>query len=58
MTAPVLNLTIVGFTIIFGNFPNQSVAHQSNVRIAGRSEEFGDNYEEAILEILKTWEEF
>jgi len=32
--------------------------HKSNVRIAGRSEEFGDNYEEAILEILKTWEEF
>ncbi len=29
MTAPVLNLTIVGFTIIFGNFPNQSVAHRA-----------------------------
>ena len=25
---------------------------------AGRSEEFGDNYEEVILGILKTWEEF
>ena len=31
---------------------------QSNVRIAGRSEEFGDNYEEAILGILKTLDEF
>ncbi len=58
MTAPVLNLTIVGFTIIFGNFPNQSVAHRAMFGIAGRSEEFGDNYEEAILGILKTWEEF
>ena len=31
---------------------------QNIVRIAGRSEEFGHNYEEAILEIFTTWEEF
>ena len=39
-------------------FPEPERGAQSSVRIAGRSEEFGDNYEEAILEILKTWEEF
>ena len=39
-------------------FPEPERGAQSNVRSAGRSEEFGHNYEEAILEILKTWEEF
>lgn len=39
-------------------FPELERGAQSNVRIAGRSEEFGDNYEEMILEILKTWEAF
>ena len=39
-------------------FPEPERGAQSNVRIAGRSEEFGHNYEEAILEILKSWEEF
>ena len=39
-------------------FPEPERGAQSNVRIAGRSEEFGDNYEEAILGILKTREEF
>ena len=34
-------------------FPKPERGAQSNVRIAGRSEEFGDNYEEVILEILK-----
>ena len=39
-------------------FPEPERGAQSNARIAGRSEELGDNYEEVILEILKTWEEF
>ena len=39
-------------------FPEPERGAQSTVRVAGRSEEFGDNYEEVILEILKTWEEF
>lgn len=37
-------------------FPAPERGAESNVRIAGRSEEFNDNYEDAILAILKTWE--
>jgi len=39
-------------------FPAPERGAESNVRIAGRSEEFNDDYENAILAILKTWEGF
>ncbi len=39
-------------------FPAPERGAESNVRTAGKSEEFGGNYEDAILAILKTWEEF
>lgn len=38
-------------------YPEPERGAQSNVRNAGRSEEFDGNYEEKILKILKTWEE-
>ncbi len=37
-------------------FPAPERGAESNVRTAGRSEEFGEYYEESILAILKTWE--
>lgn len=37
-------------------FPPPERGAQSNVRTAGRSEEFEDDYEEAILGILRAWE--
>jgi len=39
-------------------FPAPERGAESNVCIAGRSEEFNDDYENAILAILKTWEEY
>ena len=39
-------------------FPAPERGAESNVRTAGRREEFGDNYEDSILAILKTWEGF
>ena len=28
---------------------------ESNIRTAGRGEDFEENYEEALLSVLKTW---
>ncbi len=39
-------------------FPAPERGAESNVRAAGRSEEFSGHYEDAILAILKTWEGF
>lgn len=36
-------------------YPEPDRGAQSNLRSAGRQEEFGENYEQAILDILKTW---
>lgn len=36
-------------------YPEPERGADSNVRTAGRSEEFDGDYEEAILEILRTW---
>lgn len=36
-------------------YPSQEPGAQSNVRSAGRQEDFGENYEEEILAILRTW---
>lgn len=37
-------------------FPPPERGAESNVRTAGRNEEFGGDYEDAILKILQTWE--
>lgn len=39
-------------------FPAPERGAESNVRTAGRSEEFDGDYENAILTILRTWEGF
>ena len=36
-------------------FPESDPGAQSNVRTAGRSEEFGENYQQEILQILQQW---
>ena len=37
-------------------YPAPERGADSNVRSAGRSEDFGENYEEDILAILKSWQ--
>lgn len=44
-----------GLSYHIWEFPAPERGADSNVRTAGRSEEFGENYEEDILEILRTW---
>lgn len=39
-------------------YPAPERGAESNVRIAGRSEEFAGDYENEIIEILKNWEGF
>ncbi len=36
-------------------YPPEEPGAQSNVRSAGRQEDFGPDYEEEILEILRSW---
>ena len=43
-----------GLSYHIWEFPAPERGADSNVRTAGRSEEFGENYEEDILEILRT----
>jgi len=44
-----------GLSYYIWEFPAPERGAESNVRTAGRSEDFEDGYEEAILEILQTW---
>lgn len=44
-----------GFPYHIWEFPASDPGAESNVRTAGRSEEFNNNYEEEILNILKEW---
>lgn len=44
-----------GLSYHIWEFPAPERGADSNVRTAGRNEEFGENYEEDILEILRTW---
>lgn len=44
-----------GLSYHIWEYPQSEPGAQSNVRSAGRQEDFGENYEEEILEILKTW---
>lgn len=44
-----------GLSYHIWEFPEPERGADSNVRTAGRSEEFNENYEEEILKILRTW---
>lgn len=44
-----------GLSYYIWEFPAPERGAQSNVRTAGRGEDFEGNYEDAILNILKTW---
>ena len=44
-----------GLSYYIWEFPAPERGAESNVRTAGRGEDFEDNYEEGILEILKNW---
>ena len=44
-----------GLSYHIWEYPPEEPGAQSNVRSAGRTEDFGPDYEREILEILKTW---
>ena len=44
-----------GHSYYIWEYPAPERGAQSNVRTAGRGEDFEGDYEEAILSILKTW---
>ena len=44
-----------GLSYHIWEYPAPERGADSNVRTAGRSEEFDGDYEEGILEILRTW---
>ena len=44
-----------GLSYHIWEYPAPERGAQSNVRSAGRSEDFDGDYEEQILDILKTW---
>ena len=44
-----------GLSYYIWEYPAPERGAESNVRTAGRGEDFEENYEEAILDILKTW---
>jgi len=50
-----INFIHRGLSYYIWEFPAPERGAESNVRTAGRSEDFEGNYEEAILDILKTW---
>ena len=46
-----------GLRYYIWEYPASEPGAQSNVRCAGRPEDFGENYEDAILAILQSWED-
>ena len=44
-----------GLSYYIWEFPAPERGAESNIRTAGRGEDFEGNYEEAILEILRSW---
>ena len=44
-----------GLSYHIWEYPPEEPGAASNVRTAGRSEDFGADYEQEILKILKTW---
>lgn len=50
-----IQFTHKGLSYHIWEYPAPERGAQSNVRSAGRSEDFDKDYEEAILAILETW---
>ena len=50
-----INFIHRGLSYYIWEYPAPERGAQSNVRTAGRGEDFEGDYESAILEILKTW---
>lgn len=50
-----INFIHRGLSYYIWEFPAPERGAESNIRTAGRGEDFEENYEEAILAILKTW---
>ena len=50
-----INFIHRGLSYYIWEYPAPERGAESNVRTAGRSEDFEGDYETAILEILKTW---
>ena len=44
-----------GLSYYIWEFPAPERGAESNIRTAGRGEDFEENYEEALLSVLKTW---
>ena len=50
-----INFIHRGLSYYIWEFPAPERGAESNVRTAGRGEDFEADYEDTILEILKTW---
>lgn len=50
-----INFIHRGLSYYIWEFPEPQRGAESNIRTAGRGEDFEDNYEDSILQILKTW---
>lgn len=50
-----INFIHRGLSYYIWEFPEPERGAESNVRTAGRGEDFEGDYENAIMEILKTW---
>ena len=50
-----INFLHRGLSYYIWEYPALERGAQSNIRTAGRGEDFEENYEEALLEILRGW---
>ena len=50
-----INFIHRGLSYYIWEFPAPERGAESNIRTAGRGEDFEGNYEDDLLEILKTW---
>lgn len=50
-----INFIHRGLSYYIWEFPAPERGAESNIRTAGRGEDFEGNYEDAILQILETW---
>ena len=50
-----INFIHHGLSYHIWEYPAPERGAQSNVRSCGRTEDFDDDYEEAIIDIMKTW---
>ena len=50
-----INFIHRGLSYYIWEFPAPERGAESNIRTAGRGEDFEESYEEALVEILKSW---